>query len=215
MPTKSIVVIYATREGQTQRIAEHMAATIRARGLTANVVHAGLLPSGFSFDAYSAAIVAASVHRQRHEQETIDFVKAYVHELERIPSVFVSVSLTQAGVEDPNAPPERRARAKTDVRRMIDAFLAETGWKPERTQAVAGALRYTRYNLLLRFVMKQIAKRAGGSTDTSRDHEYTDWTALDRLVDEFTAKISAGSSLVPFSGFGSLVCVKTPDGAAR
>jgi len=214
MSSKSIVVIYATREGQTQRIAEHMAAAIRARGLTANVVNAGLLPSGFSFDAYSAAIVAASVHRQRHEQETIDFVKAYLTELERIPSVFLSVSLTEAGVEDKNAPPERRARAQTDVRHMIDAFLAETGWHPERIQAVAGALRYTKYNFLLRFVMKQIAKRAGGSTDTSRDHEYTDWAALDRLVDEITDKVSAGSALVPFSGFGSLVCVKTPESVA-
>jgi len=124
------------------------------------------------------------------------------------------VSLTQAGVEDENAPPERRARAKTDVRRMTDVFLAETGWHPEHIEAVAGALRYTKYNFVLRFVMKQIAKRAGGSTDTSRDHEYTDWAALDRLVDELTRKVSAGGALVPSSGFGSLVCAKTPDSAA-
>jgi menaquinone-dependent protoporphyrinogen oxidase len=32
--------------------------------------------------------------------------------------------------------------------------------------------------------MKRIARASGGSTDTSRDHEYTDWEALDRLVDE-------------------------------
>lgn len=206
MQPKSIVVIYATREGQTQRISEYLAAAIRARGLLANVVHAGLLPHGFSFDAYSAAIVASSVHRQRHEQEMIDFVKAYVAELEHIPNVFLSVSLTQAGVEDKNAPPERRARAKIDVRRMIDGFLAETSWHPEHVQAVAGALRYTKYNFVVRFVMKQIAKRAGGSTDTSRDHEYTDWAALDNLVKELTRNVSTGGA--------SLVCVKTPDGVA-
>jgi menaquinone-dependent protoporphyrinogen IX oxidase len=37
--------------------------------------------------------------------------------------------------------------------------------------------------------MKQIAARAGGSTDTSRDHVYTDWAALDRLVDEFASAL--------------------------
>jgi menaquinone-dependent protoporphyrinogen oxidase len=50
---------------------------------------------------------------------------------------------------------------------------------------VAGALLYTQYGLLKRFIMKLIVKRQGGSTDTSVDHEYTDWAALQRFVDEF------------------------------
>jgi len=49
---------------------------------------------------------------------------------------------------------------------------------------VAGALSYTKYNFLVRFVMKRIAKAQGASTDTSRDHELTDWEALDHIVDE-------------------------------
>ena len=32
--------------------------------------------------------------------------------------------------------------------------------------------------------MKLIARKAGASTDTSRDHVYTDWLALDRTIDE-------------------------------
>jgi hypothetical protein len=39
--------------------------------------------------------------------------------------------------------------------------------------------------------MKQIAKRAGSGTDTSRDYEYTDWGALDAFVNEFAQKIRA------------------------
>jgi menaquinone-dependent protoporphyrinogen oxidase len=154
-------MIYATREGQTQRIAEHLAAVIHARGISADLVHAGDLPMGFSLDRYAAAIVAAPVHRQRHEPEMVDFVKQHVAQLERISNVFLSVSLSQAGVEDKNAPPGRRVQAAVDVQRMIDAFLAETGWNPERVKAVAGALAYTKYNFLLRFVMKHIAKQVG------------------------------------------------------
>ena len=30
--------------------------------------------------------------------------------------------------------------------------------------------------------MKRIACKAGGDTDTSRDYDYTNWAALDRLV---------------------------------
>ena len=67
---------------------------------------------------------------------------------------------------------------------MIDAFLHETGWHPSKVRGVAGALSYTKDNFLIRFVMKRIAKAQGVSTDTSRDHELTDWEALDHIVNE-------------------------------
>jgi menaquinone-dependent protoporphyrinogen oxidase len=67
---------------------------------------------------------------------------------------------------------------------MIDGFVAETGWRPERSLPVAGALTYSRYNFLIRFVMKRIARKQGAPTDTSRDYEFTNWSAVDRFVDE-------------------------------
>jgi len=54
-----ILIVYATREGQTRRIAEHLAATARSRELEADVINARQLPSDFSFAPYRAAIVAA------------------------------------------------------------------------------------------------------------------------------------------------------------
>jgi menaquinone-dependent protoporphyrinogen oxidase len=47
---------------------------------------------------------------------------------------------------------------------------------------VAGALAYSKYNFFIKLVMKAIARKAGGPTDTSRDYEFTDWPALDRFV---------------------------------
>ncbi len=94
------------------------------------------------------------------------------------------MSLSEAGAEDASATPEHRALAAADVQKMIDAFLKETGWHPSKVHGVAGALSYTKYNCLIRFVMKRIAKAQGASTDTSRDHELTDWEALDHIVDE-------------------------------
>lgn len=189
---KPVLVIYATREGHTRRIAEHIAATVRSRGHQAAAVDAAHLPEGFSLGSYAAAIVAASVHAGKHENEIVAFVKRHRADLERIPAVFLSVSLSEAGVEDPASSPERRARAAADVQRMIDTFLAETGWHPSKVRAVAGALSYTKYNFLVRFVMKRIAKAQGASTDTSRDHELTDWEALDHIVDEVVPRASSG-----------------------
>ncbi len=181
---KPVLILFATREGQTRRIAEHLAATIRARGYLADVVDAADLPSEFSVEDYQAAVIAASVHREKHEKEMISFVRDFRGGLECMPAVFLSVSLSEAGAEDAAATPEHRAQAAADVQKMIDAFLKETGWHPSKVRAAAGALSYTKYNFLTRFVMKRIAKAQGASTDTSRDHELTDWEALDHIADE-------------------------------
>jgi menaquinone-dependent protoporphyrinogen oxidase len=65
---------------------------------------------------------------------------------------------------------------------MIDVFVDETGWRPADVLRVAGALAYSRYNLIVRAVMKHIARKAHAPTDTSRDYEFTDWNAIDRFV---------------------------------
>ncbi len=184
---KPVLVLYATREGQTRSIAEYLAAIIRTRGFTASVFDAAHLPPEFKLEDYSLAVLAASVHQQRHESEIVNFVKRHRAELESMPTTFLSVSLSEAGVEDDEASRESRAKAAVDVRAMIDEFLDETGWQPSKIKAVAGALMYTKYNFLVRLVMKRIAKAAGESTDVSHDHVFTDWAALDVLADELTA----------------------------
>ncbi len=188
---KPALVIYATRQGHTRRIAEQVVESMQAREAPAESVDAACLPPRFSLSSYSSAILIASVHRGRHEEEMAGFVKRHVAELERIPTAFLSVSLSEAGAEDLSAPSRRRAKAAADVDRMIQDFLAESGWRPARIKAVAGALLYTKYNFLLRILMKRIARQAGGSTDTSKDRDYTDWADLDQFVDSFTQDFPA------------------------
>ena len=184
---KPILILYATREGQTRRIAEHLGAAARTRGFDADVINVSEIRSDFSLGAYSAAALAASVHLQKHEPEMTKFVRNNLTALEGLPTVFLSVSLSEAGAEDPTAPAESRAQAAADVEGMIQAFLKETGWHPRHIRAVAGALMYSKYNFVVRFIMKRIARQVGASTDASRDHEFTDWEALDRILDELTA----------------------------
>jgi len=184
-----IAIFYATREGQTQRIAEHVGTMLHAHGFTVEVHDVRALPPSFSLMRYGAAIVAASVHGGHHEPEMVDFAKQRHLDLAALPAAFLSVSLTEASVERAETPPEVKAQAIVDVQAMLEEFFAETGWYPTRVLPIAGALRYRQYGVLTRFVMRQIAKRSGVDTDTSRDHEYTDWRALDRFVDEMAHQI--------------------------
>jgi menaquinone-dependent protoporphyrinogen oxidase len=190
---KAVGIFYATREGQTRRIAAHVAAHLRGRGI--EVKSRNLRGQGDDIDLspYAAAMLAASVHAGTHESEMVRFVRKHVHQLENIPTAFLSVTLSEAGAERPNATPEEHNRFADDVQKVIDHFVEQTGWRPKRVKPVAGALLYTKYNFLIRFVMKRIAKKAGAATDTSRDYEYTDWVALDCFVDEFVDEIGIPS----------------------
>ena len=184
-----VLILYATREGQTRRIAEHLAAAIRAADWGADALDVRELPGDFDLGKYSAAVLAASIHLGKHEREMIAFVRERRSALEAMPAAFLSISLSEAGAEMETNAHDVRLQAARDVQRLIDEFFEQTGWHPARVKPVAGALAYTKYNALVRLVMKHIAKKEGGSTDTHHDHEYTDWVALDQFVVEFLSAV--------------------------
>jgi menaquinone-dependent protoporphyrinogen oxidase len=199
---KPILVLYATREGQTRRIAEHVAATISARGLTAEVEDAATIKEPFDLGGHAAAVLAGSVHDRKHERELEAFVMKHRDALQRMPAAFLSVSLAEAAAESQAASRATREAAAAGVERLIDMFFEETGWHPEHVKPVAGALAYTRYGALTRLAMKLSAKITHLPTDTRHDHELTDWVALDRFVDEIVASIP---------GAAVKMCRGTPD----
>ena len=50
-------------------------------------------------------------------------------------------------------------------------------------------MKYREYNFLIRYIMKRIMHGQGLSTDTSRDHEYTDWQAVSKFAREYAASL--------------------------
>lgn len=191
-----MLVLYGTREGYTRRVAEYVAASIQARGVAAEIVDAAHIPKGFDLDRYGAAVIAASVHAGAHEREIVRFAKSHAGALNGMLTAFLSVSLSQVHVEDEEAPAELRARAAADVKTMIDRLLEKTGWRPVSVKPVAGALLFSKYGFLTRFVMRRIARKADEKIDLSKDHEYTDWDALDDFTGEFIRRVSSAEIAV-------------------
>jgi menaquinone-dependent protoporphyrinogen oxidase len=175
-------VFYATREGQGKRVAEHVAASLRANRFDVEVCNVRDSPELIDTQPYQLAFVIASVHLGHHEREILRFVKSHRADLVRLGAPFLSLTLSEAGAEDLTAPPEKRRAAAADAQRMIDVFVQDTGWRPAYVLPVAGALAYSKYNFFIKLIMKNIARNAGGPTDTSRDYEFTDWDAVDRFV---------------------------------
>jgi menaquinone-dependent protoporphyrinogen oxidase len=191
---KTIGVFYSTRNGQTQRIADYSAAALQTLGYQTEVRNVADLNSP-NLSMYAGLILAAPVYAGAHQRDMAQFVRRYRSELNMLPTAFLSVTLSQAGAERLSATPEQRARGRADAQRVLDEFFAKTGWQPTRSKCVAGSLLYSKYNFLLRFIMKRIARSAGGDTDTSRDYEYTDWKALDSFLQEFSGEISPPAGL--------------------
>jgi menaquinone-dependent protoporphyrinogen oxidase len=180
-----ILIAYGTTEGQTARIADHIADAIRKRGVEAQALDLKR-STDVSLEDYDGVIVGGSIHMGKHQDHVVDFVRANRFALERLPSAFFSVSLAAHGdMENAEA--------------YVANFEQQTGWRPTKVGLFSGALLYHQYGLLKRYMMKRIVRDTPGglSTDTSRDHLYTDWDQvrrfaedfLERLVPEDTAKV--------------------------
>ena len=177
MRAHRVLILYGTKYGQTAKIAGRIASLIEESGSVVTTHDIRALPGDVSLDAYDAVIIGASVIRGRHQRAVQEFVSRHYNILNRMPSALVSVSGSAAS-------PDESGRA--DARRCAEEFLRATHWRPAMTELIGGAMAYSKYGPLLRWIMKQIAKRNGGPTDTSRDHELTDWAQVARFVSLFT-----------------------------
>jgi menaquinone-dependent protoporphyrinogen oxidase len=176
-----VPVFYATTEGHTRRIAECLASVLRERGLDSQAI-ALTSPEANDVDleATRAVILAASVHAGEHQPVARAFARRHAAALSARPSTFVSVSLSIHSVRDGEV---------AAARRVAHAFPAGAGWTPTTVACVAGSLAYTKYGFFKRWIMKRVAMRNGGPTDTSRDYEYTDWNAVRALADDLARRV--------------------------
>ena len=174
-----IFIGYGTTEGQTARIAEHIANTIRRRGHDAEVVD---LKRSRTVDLgdYDAVIVGGSIHMGKHEDYVADFVRQNRTVLKQLPSAFFSVSLAAHG-------------DTANAEAYVTNFEQETGWHADQVGFFAGALLYRQYGFFKRWMMKRIvrSKPGGLSMNTSRDHEYTDWDQVRQFTDDFLQRLTS------------------------
>jgi menaquinone-dependent protoporphyrinogen oxidase len=177
-------VFYATREGQSERVANRIAADLREERVDVDVANVKDLRGPIDWNGYQAAFVVASVHAGHHEKEMIAFVRRNKEKLARLHASFLSLTLSQAGAEDRTAAFVQREAARADALRMIGVFIEETGWRPWHSLPVAGALAYSKYNFIMKLIMKRIAHKAGFDGGTSRDYEFTNWPAVDLFVSD-------------------------------
>jgi menaquinone-dependent protoporphyrinogen oxidase len=165
------LIIYGSTYGQTERVAHRIARVLRDAGHVADVYNGDHLPGTVSLTGYDSVVIAASVRFGRHQKYIRRYVRRHAEELNAHRTAFVSVCGAAGG-----AP--RRAQG------YIEDLLRETGWRPAITQSFTGAVAYTKYGWMTRWIMTSISRRKGLPVDTSKDWDYTEWDEVDRFAAE-------------------------------
>jgi menaquinone-dependent protoporphyrinogen oxidase len=177
-----IMIVYATTEGQTRKVARYVFDWIAEAGHASELIPAaeaeGLDPSGFD-----GAVVAGSLHGGRYQAELVDWTKGAAPALGRVPTLFLSVSLSAAGKD---------AGDWEGLAGCVERFVRETGWTPGRVEHVAGAFRFSEYAFFKAWAMRWIAAERDDNVKAGEDKEYTDWEALGALLRDWTAGLPAG-----------------------
>ena len=175
----TILVLYASSEGQTARVADHVATVSRERGHDVSQFEIDDAPTDLDPTAYDGVLVGASIHAGKHQQRARRFVEGHRDALAAVPSAFFQVSLSSASDD-----PERQAEAAG----YVEDLRTATGWEPDRVGTFAGALRFSEYGWLKGKLMKAIARDfdpdAGGE-----DREYTDWDAVTAFTEDFLSMV--------------------------
>ena len=174
---KTCLIAYATKEGQTAKISARLKEHLLEQEWLVDLVN--LAEVGDSeLPEYDLLIFGGSLHAGGLEKELVHFLKT-----QNIPQkkahLFV-VALTPATKDQ-----ELREKGEKEIFEVIKElpinFASET--------LFAGALRYSKYNWLVKMIMKKIAAKAGGDTDTSKDYEYTDWDKVKEYAERVGREI--------------------------
>jgi len=171
----TVLVAYATGEGQTRKIARWVADRIADHGQAVE-----LLPladaDDIDLDRFDRVILAASVHMGHYQRALSDFAASHAERLNAKPALLLSVSLTASGHD---------AEEWKGVEHILEDLKAATGWTPGQVEQIAGAYMPSNYDMFRRFIMRRIIAAKDPEADLDADKEYTDWKALDTLIEGF------------------------------
>ncbi|MCR9109853.1 flavodoxin domain-containing protein [Marivita sp. XM-24bin2] len=171
---------YASTEGQTQKIARHIADYLVDHGHSVELM--ALADAGpIALSRFDAAILGASVHVGHYQKVLSEFADTYADGLNAMPTMFLSVSLAAAGHD-------------AEDWRALDTIISDvsdaTGRTPGKVLQVAGAYTPSQYDVFRRFVMRRIIAAKDPEADLDWDKEYTDWEALDAETDGWLSQAS-------------------------
>ncbi len=170
-------LFYATRDGQSRKIAHRIARGLGERGIEAGPRDlAAAQPFPPTLESAGLVVLIAAIRYGKILPEALEFLATY-EKLETRPKlVFLLVNLTS------RKPGKETPEGSVYLRKAIEKYKLE----PAFARAIPGVLDYKRYTWRDRQLIRFIMLLTGGPTDPTTCIEYTPWD----VVDEIAVKIA-------------------------
>jgi menaquinone-dependent protoporphyrinogen oxidase len=123
------LIVYATKNGSTAEIAEHLGATLRDRGFVTDVRPAKEVRS---IDDYGLVVVGSAVYMFRWQGDAIDFLKRFHRQLESRPTWLFSSGPT-GGTPEADAKVDEILRQQPPPPDNVAKLGARIGIRGHRT----------------------------------------------------------------------------------
>ncbi|QGM80041.1 menaquinone-dependent protoporphyrinogen IX dehydrogenase [Otariodibacter oris] len=169
-----ILILYLTRDGQTQKIAEHIASTFHDDTVEVLSLREHFHISSEKLQSFDTIVIGASIRYGHFDPLLEKFIQQHYALLNSKKSAFFSVNLT--------ARKANRNTPETNV--YTRKLLAKIKWQPNIVKVIAGALYYPRYRWFDRVMIRFIMKMTKGDTDTSKEYEYTNWQQVSQFSEQ-------------------------------
>lgn len=174
------LILYATHEGQTGKIARFVETELRKSGVETRLADALDTTTDIDFAGVDTVILAAPVHERRHPKLFEAFLTAQQEALERRRTLMLSVSLSAAFPEGLEEAEEYLIEMKMRCR-----------FDPDAEALVAGAVRTSKYDYFASQLVRHVVLRDRDYDPAQGEYEFTDWAALRKTLSEFLATTPA------------------------
>lgn len=169
----NVLILYATVEGQTGKIARF------AEEKVAQLGHKVVLASAddttaISFEDIDAVILAAPVHQRRHPRSFEALLSGYKQDLQQRKTLLISVSLNAAFPE-----------GLEEAGEYVIEMKMRTGLAPDAELLVAGAVSTSHYDYFAMQVVRHVVLRDRDYDPGAGAHEFTDWEVLASQISKF------------------------------
>jgi menaquinone-dependent protoporphyrinogen oxidase len=178
---RSAAIIYCTRHGQTEKIAYRMRDHLVGKGVAVQLFTADDAPATLD-PRFDTVIIGGPIYLGKYAPALVNWVRTHKEELDRRLTGFFSVSLNAA---------DSNISCRLVDSHLLSKFMRETRWRPTFAASFAGALKYSRYNWVLRKLMQWKSRSAHGPVDTAKDYEFTDWPKVISFVDCLLGSLEA------------------------
>ncbi len=174
------VVLYETWKGHTEKIADKIGDVLREKGHEVDVLRLRSLKGGKVDSSYDAWVVGTPVRMGRVHGKVRSFMENNRDRLrEKKTALFVVCLAKNSG----------KSEGREETEKYLQSMRDGLGRNPDQESAFGGSLPFTKYNPLMKFMMKKIVESNEGNIDTSKDQDYTKWDDVQSFAEGFAERL--------------------------